>query len=207
MDGTNGDYQQFRLLTPKFQHINVDTGENSFCVDALSIGSKWSPVNSAADVLCVIVQRLCVCWLAPEYALARTQHACMGGGSRRWRLSLILAHRKQPWQEWWWWHCDNGVMFVSVVFSPIFSLVLLLPLLLLLLLFWFLLVVAVVILSLLSVGCSFLPRYAFVQQLREPTLESPANAELAKLMVDEPKAYKAAIAAFVKAQGGVKFPQ
>ena len=68
MDGTNGDYQQFRLLTPKFQHINVDTGENSFCVDALSIGSKWSPVNSAADVLCVIVQRLCVCWLAPEYA-------------------------------------------------------------------------------------------------------------------------------------------
>ena len=98
-------------------------------------------------------------------------------------------------------------MFVSVVFSPIFSLVLLLPLLLLLLLFWFLLLVAVVILPLLSVGCSFLLRYAFVQQLREPTLESPANAELAKLMADEPKAYKAAIAAFVKAQGGVKFPQ
>eukprot|EP00750_Incisomonas_marina_P000793 INCI10597.1.p1 GENE.INCI10597.1~~INCI10597.1.p1 ORF type:complete len:170 (-),score=32.47 INCI10597.1:157-666(-) len=91
----------FRLLTGKFKHINVDPHENSFCVDALGIGSKWSPVNSAADVL-----------------------------------------------------------------------------------------------------------YAFVQQLREPSVDGAANAELAKLMTEDPAAYKQTIAAFVKSEASkVKFPQ
>ena len=42
-------------------------------------------------------------------------------------------------------------------------------------------------------------RYKFVQQLREPTLDGAANAELARLMAEDNAKYKKQIAQFTKA--------
>ena len=50
--------------------------------------------------------------------------------------------------------------------------------------------------------------YAFVQQLREPSTDGAANAELAKLMSEDEAAYKKTIKTFLAAgPAKLKFPQ